>query len=925
MRHRASRALLAAALCLLAAAALAQGPTPTPEQLEMLKQLSPEQRAKLIADYGLDPGLLEQTGTPPARDASAPELVAPRTPSFPTEAAAAPAALPPAPPLEKLPASEGLQGQAELRQAFANFLTGSAPLTVDEQLQPYGYELFAGSPSTFAPATDIPVGPDYVIGPGDELHVQLYGKTNLSTDLIVDRDGLIAFPELGPIPVAGQSFAELRENLQREVGKRMIGVEASITLGRLRSIRIFALGEVFRPGSYTVSGLATLTNALFAAGGVTEIGSLRKIELRRAGELVSRLDLYDLLMKGDTSADARLQPGDVIFVPPVGPMVGVAGEVKRPARYELTGPADAGAVIALAGGLTASAHTELIQLDRFEDGSRVSVDFPLSAAGRWPLKDGDLLKIFPITGQEERVVWLAGNVRRPGKRQFVDGMRLLDLVGGPEDLLPETHFSYGLIERENPLDREPEYLAFDLGAALLDGDPLADLALRDRDRVFVFHRAYFREQPKVKVRGRVQEPGEYVFRKDMQVLDLVLAAGGLLRDAWLAEAELFRTNPASLDVTRIPLDLRGVLAGEPTQNLALQDLDELMVHSIWEFKQPQTVQVLGEVNYPGIYPRFEGMRVSDLIFAGGNLKQEAYREGAELTRYTIVDGERRELRHVAIDLRGVLAGDPVADILLEPYDRVLIRRITNWRSDEVVQITGEVAFPGTYPIEEGERLSNLIKRFGGFLPNAYLPAVVFTREDVRTLQQEQFDRMADQLEADLGRLAIQVTPGESQQEAAKRQIALESGQRLAGELRAAKATGRLVVHVEALEQFKGTEYDLVLKDGDTLRVPQKPDHVMVIGEVHSPAAFQYEDGMKAKKLVDLAGGETRFADGGRAYVVRADGSVQRGLGTKLEPGDVVVVPETLERFSGMQFMLDISQVLYQLGLAAAAAKTVGAF
>ncbi|MBM4118270.1 hypothetical protein FJ251_11125, partial [bacterium] len=636
MPHCALRALLAAALCLLAAVALAQGPTPTPEQLEMLRQLSPEQRAKLIADYGLDPSLLDQPGAAAARDASAPELVAPRKPAFAADTTPVPSALPPAPPLEKLPAGEGLAGQAELRQAFANFLSGSAPLAVDERLRPYGYDLFAGAPSTFAPATDIPVGPDYVIGPGDELHVQLYGKTNLSTDLIVDRDGLIAFPELGPIPVAGQSFAELRENLQREVGKRMIGVAASITLGRLRSIRIFALGEVFRPGSYTVSGLATLTNALFAAGGVTEIGSLRKIELRRAGELVSRLDLYDLLMEGDTSADARLQPGDVIFVPPVGPMVGVAGEVKRPARYELMGKGDAGELIALAGGLTASAHTELIQLDRFENGSRVSVDFSLAAAARWPLKDGDLLKVFPITGQEEQVVWLAGNVRRPGKRQFVDGMRLLDLVGGPDDLLPETHFPYGLIERENPLDREPEYLAFDLGAALLDGDPLADLALRDRDRVFVFHRAYFREQPKVKVRGRVQEPGEYVFRKDMQVLDLLLAAGGLLRDAWLAEAELFRTNPASLDVTRIPLDLRGVLAGDPTQNLVLQDLDELMVHSIWEFKQPQTVEVLGEVNYPGNYPRFEGMRVSDLIFAGGSLTEEAYREKAELTGYAII-------------------------------------------------------------------------------------------------------------------------------------------------------------------------------------------------------------------------------------------------------------------------------------------------
>ncbi len=925
MRPCAPRALLALALCLLAAVASAQGPTPTPEQLEMLKQLSPEQRARLAAEYGLDPAQLDGAASAPARDASSPELVAPRTPVFGEIEQPLPATLSTAPPLEKLPDQEGLPGQAELRQAFANFLAGSAPLAVDENLKPFGYDLFAGAPSTFAPATDIPVGPDYVIGPGDEIHVQLYGKTNVTANLVVDRDGLLAFPELGPVPVAGQSFAELRETLQREVGKRMIGVEASITLGRLRSIRIFALGEVFRPGSYTVSGLATLTNALFAAGGVTEIGSLRRIELRRAGELVTRLDLYDLLMKGDTSADARLLPGDVIFVPPVGPLVGAAGEVKRPARYELAGEVDAAALIKLAGGLTAQAHTDLLQLDRYEKGRRVSVDFTLADAPRWPLKDGDLLKVFPITGQEEQVVWLAGNVRRPGKRQFAPGMRLLDLVGGLGDLLPETHFPYGLIERENPLDREPQYLAFNLGAALLEGDPLANIALADRDRVFVFHRAFFREQPKVQVRGRVQEQGEYVFRKDMQVMDLILAAGGLLRDAWMAEAELFRTNPVSLDVNRIPLDLRRVAAGDPTQNLLLQDLDELMVHSIWEFKQPQTVEALGEVNYPGVYPRFEGMRVSDLIFAAGSLTEEAFRERAELTRYAIIDGERRELRHVSLDLHGVLAGDPESDILLEPYDRVLVRRITNWRRDEVVRVTGEVAFPGTYPIEEGERLSSLADRFGGFLPNAYLPAVVFTREDVRKLQQEQLDRMADQLEADLGRLAIQVTPGESQEEAAKRQIALESGQRLAAELRAAKASGRLVVHVEALAQFKGTEYDLVLKDGDSLLVPQKPDHVMVIGEVYSPAAFQHEAGMKAKKLVDLAGGETRFADGGRAYVVRADGSVKRGLGTKLEPGDVVVVPESLERFSGMQFMLDISQVLYQLGLAAAAAKTVGAF
>ncbi|MCB9515780.1 MAG: SLBB domain-containing protein [Candidatus Latescibacteria bacterium] len=930
MRRFGPLALAAALACLWPGGAVAADTTtPTPEQIELFKQLPPDQQQRLMEQYGLDATQLE-TGAPPTRDVSSPELVQPRTPVFGDSTAMQ---MPDSALVAQGPAASAMPGEklhfaaedVEVRQAFSNFLEEGAPLAVNTELQPFGYDLFAGSPTTFAPATDVPVGPDYVIGPGDEIHVQLYGKTSLSVDLTVDRDGLIAFPELGPIAVAGQSFAELRESLLREVDKRMIGVEASITLGRLRSIRIFALGEVFRPGSYTVSGLSTLTNALFAAGGVKEIGSLRRIQLKREGQLVSTLDLYDLLMKGDTSGDARLLPGDVIFVPPVGPRVGVAGEVKRPARYELVGKVTATEILDLAGGLTARAYTPLLQLDRYQGDRRVSEDFPLAEAGKWSLRDGDLLKVFPVTGQEEGVVWLDGNVRRPGKRQFARGMRLLDLVGNIDDLLPETHFAYGLIERESPVNRETEYLAFDLGAALLDGDATANIALQDRDKVFVFHRAYFREQPKVKVRGRVQEQGEYAFRKDMHVMDLILAAGGLLRDSWLQEAELFRTDPLTLDVTKIPLDLRRVMDADPRQNIALQDLDDLMVHSIWEFKDPQRVEILGEINYPGVYPRFEGMRVSDLIFAGGSLREEAFRERAELTRYAIIDGERRELQHVSLDLRSILAGEPEADVFLKPYDRVLIRRISNWRTDEVVKVEGEVTFPGSYPIEEGERLSGLIERFGGFLERAYLPAVVFTREDVRLLQQEQFDRMADQLEADLARMAIQVTPRENTQESTKRQVALESGQRLATALRTAQATGRLVIHLSDLEKQSGSDWDLVLKDGDRLIVPKKPNYVMVIGEVHNPTAFQFHDDMKAKDLVKQAGGETRFADTKRAYVVRADGSVTRGLGTRMNPGDVVVVPETLERFSGMQFMLDVSQVLYQLGLAAASAKTVGAF
>ncbi|MCK4410165.1 MAG: SLBB domain-containing protein, partial [Candidatus Eisenbacteria sp.] len=768
----------------------------------------------------------------------------------------------------------------------------------------------------------IPVSSDYIIGPGDEVHVQLYGKMNLSVDLLVDRDGMVSFPELGPITVAGLTFREMKETLYREVENRMIGVNIGVSMGRLRSIRIFALGDVFRPGSYTVSGLSTLTNALFSCGGVRKIGSLRRIQLKRSGKTIREMDLYDLILRGDTSDDVRLMPNDVIFAPTVGPLAGVAGEVLRPAVYEMKGDLTVRGLIDLAGGVRPTAFKDLIQVERIGDTGPVTYDMTLDESANWTLHGGDLVKVYPVVLGAEQAVFVEGNVVRPGKRQYSDDMRLLDLVSSPDDLLPETFFEYGLIERESGLDREPEYVAFDLGAALLDSVPEANLVLKARDKVFVFHRAHFRDVPRVAVRGEIRAAGSYEHKKDMRVLDLVLAAGGLTRDAWLDEAELFRTDPRTMDVERIPIDIARVLDGNESENIVLHDMDELAVHSVWEFKEKDTVQVLGEVNDPGTFPLSRGMRVSDLIFAGGNLKEAAYTREAELTRYEVIDGERRELRHMVVLLGDALSGSAEANTLLEPYDRLLVRRITNWRGDEVVQVSGEVVFPGRYPIEGGERLSNVIERFGGFLDDAYLEAASFQREGIRELQQEQLTRLADQLEADLSRLSVPSTRAASAYEDDKRQTALEGGAQLLTELRQTVATGRMVIRLDAANALRGTDDDIVLTDGDRLYVPKKPDFVVVMGQVSNPTAFHHERGKHASYYIDLAGGFTRFADSGATYVAKADGSVDRGRRSRIEPGDTVIVPESLDRFAGMQFLIDISQVLYQLGVAAASAHTI---
>lgn len=891
--------------------------------LDMLKDLSPEEREELLREFGIAPADVPTIDEP---DVSTPEVVGPRElETSAVEDAVAGEAVEmdvedgPAP----TPIEPFTEETVDIRRAFENFIAESQPLEIDRDLKQFGYELFAGAPTTFAPATDIPVSADYIIGPGDEVRVQLYGKTNQGFTLLVDREGIVSFPDLGPISVAGMTFVEMKEHLSNEIENRMIGVSGSISMGQLRSIRVFVLGDVFQPGSYTVSGLSTLTNALFVSGGVLKTGSLRHVQLKRDGEVVKEMDLYDLLLKGDTSDDARLMPGDVIFVPTVGPLAGVAGEVLRPAIYEMKGSTTAGDLIEIAGGLRPGAHRDLLQVERVDGGQRATFDMTLDELSGMKLADGDLVMVYPMAAGDDVAVFLEGNVVRPGRRQYSEGMRIRDLIPSADALLPETFFDYGLIERENELNREPEYLSFDLGAALEDSLPEANPPLAPRDRVYVFHRAHFREVPRVSVRGEVREPGSYEYKKDMRVLDLVLAAGGLTRDAWLDEAELFRTEPGSRNVDRLSVRLSDVLAADPEDNLILQDMDELAVHSLWEFREEHTVEVLGEVNEPGTYPLSRGMRISDLIFAGGNLRETAYTLAAELTRYEVVGDERRELRHVVVDLRSVLAGDEAADLTLAPYDRLLIRRITNWRRDEVVTVSGEVAFPGSYPIEEGERLSDLIERFGGFLEDAYLPAAVFRRTDIMTLQAEHFQKMADQLEADLARLAVPTQKGMTAAEAAQRELALESGTRLAEELRESMATGRMVIRLGTAEKLRGTEYDLVLTDGDRLHVPKKPDYVTVMGQVNNPTAFQYEKRKRAAYFVRLAGGLTEFGDGGKIHVVKANGSVKMGRAARIDPGDVIVVPESLSRFDGMQFLLDLSQVLYQIGLAAAGAHTVG--
>jgi polysaccharide export outer membrane protein len=866
--HRVFRsARFITAFVVVLAAGVNDSAAQTAEQIQKFQQLTPEQRSaainaaeKAAAEEGTKDVPLEQ-----------PVLVTPA----PVEPAG-PSAI-----------EERYAGRTDA----ASLSQSASERAFKAQLKQFGYDLFAGTPTTFAPATDIPVPADYVIGPGDVIEVQLFGKENQQYSLVVTRDGRINFPEFGAIPVSGLHFTDLRADLEKRVAEQMIGVKASISMGPLRSIRVFVLGDVTRPGSYTVSALSTMTNALFVSGGIQPIGSLRNVQLKRNGRLVTRLDLYDLLLRGDTSEDVRLQPGDVIFVPPIGATAGVAGEVRRPAIYELRNEKSVAQLAEMAGGLLPTAVARLSQIERIDARGNVTLvdvdlDVGRQSIGDIAVTDGDVLRVYPNLDRMDGVVLLAGHVRRPGGVAWHEQMRVADLIPSAEQLLPQADLDYVVVRREERPLSKVSVFSIRLSAAWADPQSDANVLLEQRDQVFVFTR---RNDPHLE--GALQRTG--------------------LQQSQLGAAQEQTSVAENSRQSLLKPVLQDLIAqaggGEPTRIVA----------------------VGGLVREAGNYPLEPGMKVSDLVRAGGGLAEAAYTLGAEVTRYEVGGGQKREVSHVTIDLARVLEGDGSSDLALQPHDQLTIKRLPEWVDQFLVEVRGEVRFPGAYPIKQGERLSDVLERAGGLTERAFAGGTVFTREELRAREQERIDALAQQLEADIAAAALQ-RAGENTQTAE----ALATARALLPQLRAARATGRLVIDLpELIDEGKGSEYDVVLKGGDRLIVPDRPQEVTVVGEVQYPTSHLAERGLDPGDYIERSGGLTYKADGDRAYVVRANGLVEPAASgwwifsstADVKPGDTIVIPLDVERMRPLTLWASVTQIIYQIAVSVAALNSVGAF
>lgn len=773
----------------------------------------------------------------------------------------------------------------------------------------FGAEIFSnGTRDVQATPMDLPAGPDYVVGPGDGLSIDVWGSVTQRLSQTVDREGRVSLPEVGPILVSGKSLAEVQQNMQQVLRSQFRDVSADVSLARLRTIRVYEVGDIANPGAYDISSLSTPLNALFVAGGPTSSGSMRILKHYRGNQLIQTVDVYDLLLHGVKANLERLENGDTILVPTIGSQVTVEGLVRRPAVYELRDEKTLADVLELAGGLLPVATLRHIEVERIVNHDRqemVSLDVQGENAdaevtkkiASFEIRDGDRVRVYPIAPYSQNSVFLSGHVTRPGKYSYRDGMRVTDLISTYQDLLPEPAREHAEIIRLNPPDYRPSVETFNLAEAL--DNPAQAPILRPLDTVRIFSRFDFEDVPTVSVGGEVRMPGTYQTSGQLRLVDAIHLAGGLSPDAETGDAQVFRYLPdGTLRIFSVALSR--ALTGETAENIVLQPRDQLLIHRSPNQVDPAAVYLQGEVARPGHYPLSANMRVADLIRVGGGLLAGADTQTADLTKYEWSGQSALEGKAVAVALSAALKGNADANLPLRNGDVLTVRQIPGW-SDLGASITlkGEVKHPGTYGIRPGERLSSILQRAGGFQPDAYPYGAILQRQEVRDLESRAQVEMV--LRVKDSQSALELLPDKDAAQKQAKDASLQQWQATLDQLAANPPIGRVALHIGPDSKlWQNTAADVEVRAGDTLTIPKKAGFVMVTGQVFNATAIAYRPGKSASWYLGQSGGPTPLANRKAIFVVRADGSVVGSkkelwagdpLKAPLKPGDTVVVPE----------------------------------
>lgn len=803
-------------------------------------------------------------------------------------------------------------------------------------LKRFGLDLFNAEVSTFAPTDNALVPDSYRLGVGDELIVQLFGKENDQYELEIGRSGDINFPRLGAFSVGGLEFEDARELIRTRVERQFIGVNAVVTMGRLRAINIFIAGEARVPGAYSVSALTTVTQALFQAGGVTDIGALRNVEVRRRGALVERFDAYDLLLRGDTSRDVRLRSGDVVFVSPISSTIEVSGEVKRRAIYEVVEGETIADVLLMTGGLNNLAFASQAVLFRIDAdlglSKAITLDLRDSSSLDLEVMDGDRLEI-PIRGDEvmSRVA-VTGAVNRPGDHGWFEGLRVSDLLGNVRrDLKPDADLGYSLIVRQKNEIRDIVTLQFSLADAISQKGTTLDPLLSEYDEVIIFSKTSSASSEEIDQERSVDKVSESGRRQAISDISqrLELPNNGredshnYRRDKVSPEVS-GDVGPSTSDQKQISdaysamedKESSGQSANEDLVSFSRENLlgpiiDQLRTQAR-QNEPVQLVSISGAVRSEGIYPLSEGATLKDLISAAGGLTDSAFLSSAELRRLTVGADGRVDATYRNLDLRAAASTGSDSIIPLISRDHMTIREVPDWSPTDSVEIVGEVRFPGNYRIRQGETLAGVIKRAGGFTSEAFPEAAIFTRETIAILEKERASEFARNVQQTYASRLLT-------EETISQQGGIEDLDLILEALKSTDTMGRLLIDLPAaVSGDRGA--DIELEDGDVLHIPIKANTVSVIGEVLRPGTHTFKRSLNLKDYLDLSAGLSARADEGGIYVIKANGAVDLvnnslwrfgDPSNVLDPGDTIVVPINTQYKETLASWNQITQIIYQ--------------
>ncbi len=893
----------------------------SPAMLSQISTMSPDQRRALAEQYGInldDFAMGVGIGTSDAVGSQSNELVSDGNEIL----------------IERILESQDNTNKAEQIRKN-NIPLFQQDYSLVENLPIFGKFLFDGKFSTFSPIDNIPVPNDYVMGPGDSLEFLMYGTKDSRIQLTINRDGSINFPELGNLNVSGMTFSEVSDYIKTRVSREMLGTEVSISVGRLRSINVFLTGEANIPGMYSVSGLSTVSQLLFVAGGITDIGSLRNIQIRRSNETVAIFDLYELLTEGNAENDIRLRSGDVIFIPTIHKSVYIDGAVRRTAKYELKEDDRLSDLISLAGGLESRAYKKQIYIERYDNNTDVPmiINLDLSKPENYDflVSDGDIIRIAKISDQLTKSVMLSGAVKRPGRYGWYEGIRFSDILSDINtDFLSDFDTNKSLIiRRKNTNNYDIEVIDFNIKEALSSPGSDMDPSLSVFDEILIFSQGHNNDNlNNIEIYNPSEDIEHPLYGKEEEIEEEVPQNLSAMRS--LEDSIDPRTGKVVIDqMTKEELRIATYemrkeaeydLINRGKRRLLLEKIISKLSQQASSADSVKTVSISGAVKVPGQYPLTNNASYMDLVDLAGGFKDNAYIESAEI-RETMFDTSGSMIIETSnINLK------ELSDTLVKSRDHLHIRSVKDWNASDTVMLTGEVFYPGSYLIGPNETLSSVIKRAGGFTNESFIRGAIFTRESIKQKEREQLRILGDTIRRDQAARSMTKESEDFSVSSTEVEAGIEA-------LMSSEVYGRLIIDIPSILSGDSSA-DIVLQDGDHLTIPKYTNAVTVVGEVRRSGSFVRQDSYNIDDYLDLAAGMTARGDSKEIYVIGADGSVRKNIKQtsllmfddgslrNIQAGDTIVVPIKSSYQTPLNLYSTVSQVVFQSIASIAAFSTV---